>query len=145
VISKTVGGVAPALVSFGTSNAVNAARAGTPAAEAAMVPVTERKDWRIVDSTSISGNEPILGGATFLETNRHRIDSWVINNRGTSKTVYLGNQSNGTEYAASFTAAAGLTEVTLSTRFNATTALWCNSNGTDQLVHTVTGHRIGSS
>ena len=42
VISKTVGGVAPALVSFGTSNAVNAARAGTPAAEAAMVPVTER-------------------------------------------------------------------------------------------------------
>lgn len=110
-----------------------------------MTPVTERKDWRIVDSTAISGNEPILGGATFLEANRHRIDSWVINNRGTSRTVYLGNQSNGTEYATSFTAGAGLTEVTLATRFNATVNLWCNSNGTDQLVHTITGHRLGSS
>jgi hypothetical protein len=110
-----------------------------------MIPVTERKDWRIVDSTATSGNEQILGGATFLEANRHRIDSWVINNLGTSKTVSLGNASAGTQYASSITAAAGLTEVTLSTRFNATTALWVNSNGTDQLVHTITGHRVGSS
>ncbi len=110
-----------------------------------MIPVTERKDWRIVDSTATNGNEQILGGATFLDTNRHRIDSWVINNLGTSKTVSLGNASAGTQYASSITAAAGLTEVTPSTRFNATTALWVNSNGTDQLVHTITGHRVGSS
>jgi hypothetical protein len=110
-----------------------------------MVPVTERKDWRIVDSTATSGNEQILGGATFLEVNRHRIDSWVINNLGTSKTVSLGNVSAGTQYASSITAAAGLTEVTPATRFNATVNLWCNSNGTDQLVHTITGNRVGSS
>jgi len=110
-----------------------------------MTPVTERKDWRIVDSTATSGNEQILGGATFIEANRHRIDSWVINNLGTSKTVSLGNASAGTQYASSITAAVGLTEVTPSTRFNATTALWANSNGTDQLVHTITGHRLGSS
>jgi hypothetical protein len=110
-----------------------------------MIPVTERKDWRIVDSTATNGNEQILGGATFIDTNRHRIDSWVINNLGTSKTVSLGNVSAGTQYASSITAAAGLTEVTLATRFNTTANLWCNSNGTDQLVHTITGHRVGSS
>jgi hypothetical protein len=109
-----------------------------------MIPVTARRDWRIVDNTATSGNEQILGGAVFIDTNRHRIDSWVINNLGTSRTVSLGNASGGTQYANAIAAAAGLTEVTLATRFNATQNLWCNSNGTDTLIHTITGHRVGA-
>jgi len=110
-----------------------------------MTPTTQKRDWRIVTSTATSGNQQLLGGSVFIETNRHRIDSWVINNLGTSKTVSLGNASAGTQYASGITAAAGLNDVTLATRFNATVDLWANSNGTDQLVHTITGHRVGNA
>lgn len=108
-----------------------------------ITPITEDKTWRLVAKTSTSGNEQLLASSAFSTVNRHRIDSWVIrNNGGSSRTVSLGNASAGTQYASSITAGTGLTDVTLSTRFNGTNNLWCNSNGTDELIHTLTGHVV---
>jgi hypothetical protein len=107
-----------------------------------ITPVTDKRDWVIQDTTATNGNEQILGAAVLDAINSHRIDSWVINNAGTSKTVSLGNASAGTQYASAITAAAGLSDTTLATRFNATTNLWVNSNGTDVLRHTISGRKV---
>ncbi|MDF3058017.1 MAG: hypothetical protein K0R17_2232 [Rariglobus sp.] len=118
---------------------------GNQARLVGMNPITERRDFRIVGRTATNGNEQLLGSAVFDEVNRYRISSWTINNLGTSKTVSLGNISAGTAYASGITAGAGLSDTTLATRFNATTSLWVNSNGTDTLVHTIAGQRIGNN
>jgi hypothetical protein len=117
---------------------------GNPARLVGMIGITQKRDWRIVKSTATNGNEQLLGGSVFLSADRNRIDSWVINNLGSSRTVSLGNASAGTQYASSITAAAGLNDVTPTTRFPATVELWAASNGTDTLVHTITGHRVGN-
>lgn len=108
------------------------------------LPETTKTSWRITSRTATNGNQQLLGGAAFIDANRNRIDSWVINNLGTSKTVSLGNASAGTQYENAGTYAAGPVDVTLDTRIAATTSLWVNSNGTDTLVHTIEGHRIAS-
>ena len=118
---------------------------GNSARLVGMTPVTARRDFRIVARTATSGNEQLLGGAVFDEVNRYRITHWTINNLGTSRTVSLGNTSGGTAYASGITAGAGLSDVTPTTRFNATTSLWVNSNGTDTLVHTIAGQRVGNN
>lgn len=105
--------------------------------------MTTRQDWLLTTRTNTSGNQQLFGGPVFLEINRSRIGSWVVRNAGTSKTVSLGLVSAATTYVNGATAAAGLTEITLATRFPATQNLWCNSNGTDVLTHTLHGHRIG--
>lgn len=107
-----------------------------------ITPITDRRDWVIQAQTSTSGNQQILGAAVFMNANSNRLDSWVINNAGTSKTVSLGNTSGGTAYANGITAGAGLSDTTLATRFNATVNLWVNSNGTDVLTHTINGRRV---
>lgn len=107
-----------------------------------ITPITEKRDWVIQGSTNTNGNQQLRGASVFFNTNAHRIDSWVINNAGTSKTVSLGNASAGTQYLNAGTAAAGLSDTTLATRFNATVNLWVNSNGTDVLTHTVSGRKV---
>ena len=78
----------------------------------------------------------------FFNTNNQRLDNWVVVNAGTSETVSLGNASGGTQYLSSGTEAAGPNDVTLATRFNATTSLWCTANGTATLTHVITGHLV---
>lgn len=107
--------------------------------------ITEDPEWRIVTSTATNGNAQLLGGSLFLDTNRHRLNSWVINNLGPSGIASLGNVSAGTQYASSVSVPVGLTEITLATRFNATLNLWANSNTTGQLVHTIQGQQIGNN
>ncbi len=106
------------------------------------IPVTSKRDWVIQASTNTNGNQQILGGSVFAFVNKNRIASWTINNAGTSKTVSLGNASGGTQYLSGGTAGAGLSDVTLATRFNGTVNLWVNSNGTDVLQHTIHGHGV---
>lgn len=113
-----------------------------------MNPITARKDWRLVARTSTNGWEQILGGALFAEPERHRIDSWVINNiGGTSRTVSLSHTNSGSTYASGLTAAAGRLDVAPTTRFPGTgqTGFWVNSNGTDALIHTIRGQRLGNN
>lgn len=105
-------------------------------------PITDRKDWVIQALTNFSGNQQLLGVSVFPLTSRFRIDSWTINNGGTSKLVSLGNVSAGTQYLSLGTAAAGLNDVPLTSRFNLTNDLWCNSNGVDALQHTVRGTKV---
>lgn len=107
-----------------------------------ITPITEKRDWVIQGQTSTNGNQQLLGASVFFAANAHRIDSWVINNAGTSKTVSLGNVSAGTQYASGITAGVGLSDTTLATRFNATVNLWVNSNGTDVLTHTISGRKV---
>lgn len=107
-----------------------------------VTPVTRRTDWRIVATTSTNGNQQLLGAPVFFNTNNHRLDNWVIVNAGTSETVSLGNASAGTQYLSAGTEAAGPNDVTLATRFNATTSLWCNASGTATLTHVITGHLV---
>lgn len=121
---------------------------GNQARLVGMVPVCERRDWRIVARTSTNGNEQLLGGAVFAEPERHRIDSWVVNNVGAAtRTVSLGQSSAATTYANAASCPVGRTEIALATRFPAAAQpnFWANSNGTDVLIHTITGHRVGSN
>ena len=111
-------------------------------AAAGVTPLTNRRDWRIVATTATNGNQQLLGAAVFFNTNNQRLDNWVVVNAGTSETVSLGNASGGTQYLSSGTEAAGPNDVTLATRFNATTSLWCTANGTATLTHVITGHLV---
>jgi hypothetical protein len=119
---------------------------GNQARLVGIAPITERRDWRIAGSTATNGNQQLLGGDLLAEPTRHRINSWVVNNTGgATRTVSLGNTSGGTAYANAVSCPVGRTDITPTTRFPTTAAFWVNSNGTDQLVHTITGHRVGSS
>lgn len=105
-------------------------------------PVTPRKDWRIVARSATNGNAQLLGGSIFRDANRHRIDSIVVRNAGSSRTISIGNASGGSQYVSSATAAAGLSDHTPATRFNGTANIWIASDGTDELTTTITGHRV---
>lgn len=109
-----------------------------------MTPVTRRMSWRMVGTTSTSGNQQFLGASVF-GSRPSRIDSWTIVNAGTSRTVSLGNVSAGTQYASGITAATGVTEVTLATRLPSTANIFVNSNGTDQLRHVITGQVLDNN
>jgi hypothetical protein len=109
-----------------------------------MSPVTTRKDFRIVARTSTNGNQQLLGGNLFADYSNVRFGSWVIRNNGASaRTVSLGTASGGSQYVSGFSATAGNSSLNASTIFAGGAALWCNSNGTDELVHTITGNLIG--
>ena len=111
-----------------------------------MTPVTNKTDFRVTARSVTSGNEQFMGGSLFPATNRYRISSWSIYNIGAaSRTVSLGNVSAGTQYGSALTVPVGITEVTPTTRYNATADIWVNSNGTDPLVHTIAGQRIGNN
>ena len=113
-----------------------------------MMPITPRRDWRIVYSTATSGNEQIHGGPVFDVPERLRIASWLVNNRGAStRTASLGVSSGNNAYAASVSCPAGRTEITPATRFPGVgfTNLWVNSDGTDRLLHTITGQVVGNN
>jgi len=111
-----------------------------------VVGITPDRRWRIVASSSTSGNQQLLGGSVFPDLNRNRIESWVIANMGANtRTVSLGNVSGGSQYGSALSVPVGLTDVTPTTRFNATADLWVNSNGTDQLLHTISGQRVGNN
>lgn len=106
-------------------------------------PITQSKDWMIQTRTTTSGNQQVLGGAVLFTASDARkviLDSWHINNQGTTRTVSLGATSGGANYLSGGSAAAGASMVTLVTRISAGSALWVNSNGTDELRHTIRGH-----
>jgi len=107
-----------------------------------VTPITEKRDWIIQALTNTNGNQQLLGAAPFFDHTRQIIDDWCINNGGTSKTVSLGQASAGTQFANGITAAAGRNYVALATRVPGANALWANSNGTDNLQHTVRGHIV---
>jgi len=108
-----------------------------------MTPLTQRRDWIIQASTSTSGNQQLLGADLLRDYTRQVIDDWVINNKGSaSRTVSLGGSSGSTFYLNAGTAAVGRNYITLASRAPGANALWCNSNGTDQLQHTVRGHIV---
>jgi hypothetical protein len=108
-----------------------------------MTPVTPRKDFRIVARTSTNGNQQLLGGALFSNYTTARITSWVVANNGAgSRTISLGQASAGAQYLSGGTAAVGNTDVTLLTRLLGSSAFWCSSDGTDELVHTIIGTRF---
>lgn len=107
-----------------------------------VTPITDKRDWIIQALTNTNGNQQLLGASPFFDHTRQIIDDWCINNGGTSKTVSLGQASAGTQFANAITAAAGRNYVALATRVPGANALWANSNGTDNLQHTVRGHVV---
>jgi len=109
---------------------------------AGVSPVTDRRDWIIQWNTTTSGNQQLCGASVFVDYTKILLDDWCVNNAGTSKTISLGSASAGTQYLNGGTAAAGRNKVTLVTPLAASAALWCNSNGTDALQHTVRGHLV---
>lgn len=118
---------------------------GNQARLVGMAPVCDRRDWRIVAPTATNGNQQLLGGALIAEPERNRIDSWVVNNTGAAtRTVSLGQSSGAPTYVNAASCPVGRTEITLATRFPAAGQpnLWANSNGIDNLTHTITGHRV---
>jgi len=109
---------------------------------AGVAPVTRKKDWVIQWNTTTSGNQQLCAASVFIDYTKILLDDWCVNNAGTSKTISLGSASAGTQYLNGGTAAAGRNKVTLVTPLAASAALWCNSNGTDALQHTVRGHVV---
>jgi hypothetical protein len=111
-----------------------------------MHPVTEKTDWRIIFSTSTSGNESPYGASFIFSYDRLCIDSYTITNVGTAtRTVSVGNSVAGTQYINAGSCPVGRTRMTLVTPYPSALTLWVNSNGTDKLVHTIKGHRTGNT
>jgi hypothetical protein len=110
-----------------------------------MTPVTTRKDWRIVARTSTNGNEQLLGGGCLpADYTNLLITSWCVRNNGSSsRTINLGSISTGSDYVSGGTAAVGSNLLLSTPHLGDSSALYCNSNGTDELVHTITGIRLG--
>jgi hypothetical protein len=87
-------------------------------------------------STSTNGNQQLFGASVIDTTKKWRIRSWSITAAGVV-TVSLGSASGGTQYASAVALAAGLNDITPTTRVPASANLWCASNGTAQLDHVV--------
>ena len=94
------------------------------------------KGGKIEFTTTTSGNQQ-LGGSQVIIPTTARITSWIINSSGTP-TVSLGNISTGAQYVSALVlAATAYNDITLLTRFCTTGNLWCNSNSTATLKHTI--------
>lgn len=102
--------------------------------------INPAKSGTVYFTTTTNGNQQLGGAQVIIPTNA-RILSWVVNSSGTP-TVSLGNASAGAQYVSGAVMAAGNNDITLLTRFAATGNLWCNSNSTATLKHTVSWETI---
>ncbi len=105
-------------------------------------PVTSKKDWVIQAQTSLATNQQLLGGSVFAAVNKNRLNSWTVNCASGTPTVSLGNVSAGAQYDSATVLAAGMNEIALDTRYNATANLWCVSTTTAINTHTIHGHKV---
>lgn len=108
---------------------------------AGITPVTEKRDWVIQAMTNTNGNQQLLGASTFFDATRHVIDDWCMNTTGTP-TVTAGSVSAGAQYKASGALAAARNLITLVTRVLSAVNLWCGSNDTSTIQHTIRGHIV---
>jgi hypothetical protein len=98
---------------------------------------------KIVTRTNLATNQQLLALAAFDAANRYRITSWTVTALTGTPTISLGNASAGAQYVSGLTLATGVpTAITLLTTIAATANLWCNSNSTDVIIHTITYERI---
>jgi len=98
---------------------------------------------KIVTRTSQTPNQQLLALAAFDAANRYRILSWTVTAVTGTPTISLGNASAGAQYVSGLTLATGVpTAITLLTSIAATANLWCASNSTDVIIHTITYERI---
>jgi hypothetical protein len=110
---------------------------------AGITPITRRRDWIIQAKTVTNGNEQLLGAAPFFDHTRYVIDDWVVNNKGSNtRTISLGQASAGTQFLNGGSAPVGRNVITLASKVPGANALWCASDGTDELRHTVRGHIV---
>lgn len=111
-----------------------------------MTPQTSDKGWTSPGRThaSASGNQQLLGGPIVADPSRHRIDSVVIRNNGSSTaTVSIGWSSGGAQYVSALIVPAGTTvDGPLLTRILGGDSIWVSSNVIGELSITVEGHRI---
>jgi hypothetical protein len=105
-----------------------------PASGVAIIDPSQR-GGKIEFTTNTNGNQQI-GGAQVIIPTKARITSWVINSSGTP-TISLGNVSAGAQYVSALALTATDIDITLLTRFTTTGNLWCNSNSTATLKHTI--------
>lgn len=106
-----------------------------------ITPITEKRDWVIQAMTNTNGNQQLLGASVFFDSTRHVIDDWCMNTTGTP-TVTAGSASAGTQYKSSGALAATRNLISLVTRVLASANLWCGSNDTSTIYHTVRGHIV---
>jgi hypothetical protein len=106
-----------------------------------VTPITNKRDWEIQATTSTNGNQQLLAASLFMDSTRHIIDDWCMNTAGTP-TVTAGSASAGTQYKASGALTATRNMITLVTRVLASVNLWCGSNDTSSIQHTVRGHIV---
>jgi len=106
-----------------------------------ITPITDKREWLIQAATNTNGNQQLLGASLFAASTKHVIDDWCMNTAGTP-TVTAGSASAGTQYKSSGALAATRNLITLVTRVLATANLWCGSNDTSTIQHTITGHVV---
>jgi hypothetical protein len=98
---------------------------------------------KIVTRTNATPNQQLLALAAFDAANRYRITSWTVTALTGTPTISLGNASAGAQYVSGLTLATGVpTAITLLTSIAATANLWCASDSTDVIIHTITYERI---
>jgi len=104
-----------------------------------MIPVTDKRDWRISADTWLASNQRILEGA-LIDSTADIIDSIEQTTTGTP-TVTIGSASAGVQYKASGALAAGINPTTLVTRKAASNEFWVGSGTAVTVRTTIKGHR----
>lgn len=112
---------------------------GNQARLVGMVPITETRAWRISADTNTNGNQQLLG-SSLVDSSTDVIDQIEQTTAGTPTTT-IGSASGGSQYKASGALTAGINPTTLVTRKLASNNLWVNSNSTDTVRTTISGHR----
>lgn len=98
---------------------------------------------KLVARTATNGNEQLQAAAAFDAASRYRITGWTVTALTGTPTISLGNASAGTQYVSGLALTTGVpTAVTLATSIAATANLWCNSNSTDVIIHSITYERV---
>lgn len=145
------GSIAPSAASFafyqrpdfGTDNGLqvldlsgNATRQNILRGASGLTHTVPGREAIVTAVTNTSGNQQLLGAPAIDTARRWRLRSWTIFSTGTP-TVSLGNVSAGAQYASGTVLTAANNEITPLVRIPGTANLWCNSNSTATLTHTL--------
>lgn len=107
-------------------------------------PVSTTHDFTIFGDTSTSGNQQLLGGATFSTTTDVVLDSIENITLSGTPTITVGSASGGSQYVSSVALSAGINPATLVTRKVASTSVWVGSDDTTQVRTVVRGHKVST-